>query len=570
MSDDPRNLLTVWADLLLDTLASAGITDVIASPGSRSTPFLLAASRHASLRVHTIIDERSAAFFALGIARTTHRPPLLLCTSGTAPAHYFPAVIEASEAELPLVVLSADRPLDLIRGGAPQTTDQTKLYGSHARFFCDLGEPRPTQEALHELKRSAERAVSLALGPMPGPVQLNARARKPLEPCAARTDEERALAQRAAQIRELAPEPDPAALDLEPSALALISEALHRAERPVLLAGPLPTNAPREAILDFAARAGVTLLAEATSQLRFGARKGVCVADAFERWLTDVPPDVILEIGATPTCGAYLRWLDARPKVRRFVLGGTRFRDPSGTAEAVVLGDLTKILASIDAPSRDGASTIRDADQRAWTQIDAAVAERAELTEALAVRRLIAALPEGAWLGLGNSLPIRHVDRYVRGGGPLLRVLSQRGVNGIDGCIAASAGAAMATAEPSALLIGDVTFAHDVGSLAVAARVRSPLSIVVLDNGGGRIFEQLPIAQTPVDMTLFTTPSAIDMGNAARAFGIAFESVEHVAGLDAALVGALERPAATLIQVRVPPHGAAELHRSLAEPRGPR
>lgn len=554
----PRNLLTAWSDALVRALWAAGVREIVASPGSRSTPFLLAAARHDGLRVHMIVDERSAAFFALGLARTTGRPPCLLCTSGTAPAHYYPAVIEASEASLPLVVLSADRPLALTRAGAPQTTDQTRLYGTHARFFADLGEPDPSETALRGLVQTVRRAVELSLGPDAGPVQLDARADKPLEPVPAATEAERALATRA---RAAADELTPAGRSwprVADGALDAVREALLHAERPVLYAGPLPIDAPRDAILGLARRAGLTLLAEATSQLRFGPRDGVHAADFFDWWLGDAPaPDVVIEVGATPTSGRYLAWLDGAPRVRRFVLGGARFRDPSGTANAVVLGDLAELLGAIDVEARrEGA--FATADERASARVEAAIAA-APFGEAAVVRRARARLGEGALFALGNSLPIRHADRYVRGGGTPLRVLSQRGVNGIDGWIAGAAGAAMATGAPTLAVIGDVTFAHDVGSLAVAARATTPLVLLVLDNGGGRIFEQLPIARSDIDMMLFTTPVALDSEAAARAFGVAHAEATDAASLDAALDAALARPGATVLRAVVPPHGAAEL-----------
>lgn len=557
----PANLLTAWADALLGALAATGIRDVVASPGSRSTPFLLAAARHEDLHIHTVVDERSAGFFALGLARATGRPPLLLCTSGTAPAHYYPAVIEASESSLPLVVLSADRPLALTRAGAPQTTDQVRLYGTHARFFADLGEPDPSDAALRGLTRAARRAVEHALGPDAGPVQLNARAAKPLEPVDATTDAERDLAARAAVTRS------PALARtwprLEPDALAPLRDALLHAERPILYAGPLDVTAPREAILAFARRAGMTLLAEATSQLRFGPREGVTTADGFEGWIGEEPaPDVIVEIGATPTSGAYLAWLATNPRVRRFVLGGSRFRDPSGTAAAVVLGELEEILGAIDVV-RPGGAPFAAVDAAAWSRVDRALALEDGLGEASAVGCVVDHLEAGSWLALGNSLPIRHVDRYVRGGGRALRVLSQRGVNGIDGWIAGTAGAATATGAPTVAILGDVTFAHDVGSLAVAARVTTPLVLVVLDNGGGRIFEQLPIARAGIDMELFTTPVALDLEAAARAFGVGYAEATDRPGLGRALDHALAHPGCTIVHVVVPPHGAAELLRAV-------
>ncbi|MBZ0122181.1 MAG: 2-succinyl-5-enolpyruvyl-6-hydroxy-3-cyclohexene-1-carboxylate synthase, partial [Sandaracinaceae bacterium] len=194
------SLLTTWSRLVIGSLASAGVRDVVVSPGSRSTPFVLAAARHGGLRVHEVIDERAAGFFALGLARLGGPPPLLLCTSGTAPAHYYPAIVEASLAELPLVALTADRPPELADCGAPQTIDQTRLFGAHARLFADLGAPDP--EALEGLRRLISQAVLRSRYPIPGPVQLNARARKPLEPRSPASAGERALEERARAIAE--------------------------------------------------------------------------------------------------------------------------------------------------------------------------------------------------------------------------------------------------------------------------------------------------------------------------------------------------------------------------------
>jgi len=555
MTDAPRNLLTVWADRLLDALAAAGITDVVASPGSRSTPFLLAAARRDDLTLHSVIDERAAAFLALGMARVTGRPPLLLCTSGTAPAHYYPAVIEASEATIPLVVLSADRPSSLRGRGAPQTTDQLDLYGRHARHACDLGDPAPTDDALEGMVAAVTRAVERALGPMPGPVQINAPAAKPLEPVEARTDAERALVARAARVS--AAPVTRSSIEVDPASVTPIRDALGVAERPVMVAGPLPVDAPREAILAFLRRTGITLFAEASSQLRFGPRPGVRAADSFEHWLERHPPDLVLEIGATPTTGTYLRWLDRDPPARRYVLGGARFRDPSGDADAVVLGDLATIVEALtDDVARPPAFEAIEA--RAWATI-ARTLNDDELTEATAVRRLFHRLPEGWRVALGNSLPIRHVDRFVPGGGRRHPVITQRGVNGIDGWIASSVGAALGTGEPLVTIVGDVTFAHDLGALPLAARVTSPLVFVVLDNGGGRIFEQLPIADVAgVDLRLFTTPSGVDAFEAARGLGVAAREVTGLAELDAALDFALHHRGASVLEVSVEPSGARE------------
>lgn len=597
---EPENLLTVWADLLMATLARAGVQDLVVSPGSRSTPFVLAAARRAELRLRSVIDERSAAFFALGLSRVTGLPTALLCTSGTAPAHYFPAVVEASEAAVPLVVLSADRPTALIGIGAPQTIDQAHLYGSHVRAFVDLGDP--TSLALPDLAGHVARTVARARGPVPGPVHLNARASKPLEPREATSAAGRELAARAAALLESFEgserlrlrEPTPATA--EPSArerggardelvahigepapdrLSEIAARLNAAERPMIVAGPLPLGAPRECVLKLAARTGIAVFAEATSQLRFARRPSeLLCADAFDLWVGEAGldgPDVVLEVGWTPTSAAYARWLDRAGPRHRFVLGGCRYRDPSGTADAVVLGELgpmvTELLERIAprAPNPRWCEQVNALERRAWRAVRAALdprdgaSDEDPLQEGAAVRAVVESLPDGALLALGNSLPIRHVDRFVPGGATDLRVLAQRGVNGIDGWIASAAGAAAADGGPTAAILGDVAFSHDLGSLALAASVRAPLVLVVLDNGGGRIFEQLPIAQAGLEdetMALFTSPPRVDVVEAARAFGIDAEAPADEEALRETLRDALARDRATVLHLRVPPHGA--------------
>lgn len=570
MSHAPANLLTAWADALLSALADAAIRDVIASPGSRSTPFLLAAAREPRLRVHSVVDERAAAFFALGKARVTGRPPLLLCTSGSAPAHYYPAVIEASEAALPLVVLSADRPRELMLAGAPQTTDQHRLYGSHARAFADLGDPHPSEAALRGLRRTAAELVRRAIGPEPGPVQINAPARKPLEPVEPSTDEERALAARVAALP-----PAPRALvrrpEIDTEALRRVARALDEAERPAIVAGP--ARRACAAVLALARRAGLPLMAEASSQLRFTERAGVVTADGFGHWIEGAAPapDLVLEVGATPTSGEYARWLAAGGPRRRFVLGGPRFRDPSGTAEAVILGDPEAIFETLarwsEARPRSGwIEEVRTTELRAWSAVEGALAAQ-PFGEAQAVAAVVGALAPGSRLALGNSLPIRDVDRFVPGERARASVTSARGVNGIDGWIAGCAGAATADGAPTVAILGDVTTAHDIGSLQLAARVRTPLVYVVIDNGGGRIFEELPIAGAIDAETfeLFSTPTAIRLAPAAEAFGIRYEAAADAASVRAAVKRGLSEPGPSLVHVRVPARSARDALRRVRE-----
>ncbi|MCZ7685048.1 MAG: thiamine pyrophosphate-binding protein [Sandaracinaceae bacterium] len=329
------------------------------------------------------------------MARASGRAPLLLCTSGTAPAHYLPAVIEASESALPLLVLSADRPARLVDCGAPQTIDQARLFGAHARFFAELGEPDASPAALRALRRTAARAVAEAHGPRPGPVHLNARADKPLEPRGAETDEERALEALAREIeREPVPRVSLGRLAADEEALEALARAIDAAARPAMVAGPLGLEAlsSRDAVFALARTSGAALFAEAASQLRFaGARRaGVTCADAFDRWLdgagSEALPDLVLELGATPTSSAYAQLPRAREA------GALR-----GRREPLPRSERHRARRRAGRARRDRARAGR---------AGSAARDRAALRRGARERG-------GARLGRGGACPR---DRYARGG----------------------------------------------------------------------------------------------------------------------------------------------------------
>ena len=260
------NLQAEWARLLLDSFAAAGVREVVISPGSRSTPFVLAAAKHPKLHGRHIVDERSAAFFALGQGRVRGRPTLLVATSGTAGANYFPAVVEASASHVPLLVLTADRPVELAACGANQTIDQLKLYGDHARDFVDLGTPDASSRALRALRRAVAQAVFTSQYPLPGAVHLNARARKPLEPGAAESDEERVLAAAVdALIERPAPQPRPPVRMPAGDQIGELADACRRAERGLIVCGPaaLSQAGERSLVAELGRRTGFPLLREA-------------------------------------------------------------------------------------------------------------------------------------------------------------------------------------------------------------------------------------------------------------------------------------------------------------------
>ncbi len=582
------NLQAEWARLLIDSLVAAGVHEAVISPGSRSTPFVLAAAAHPGLRCHDVVDERSAAFFALGQGRAAGRPTLLLPTSGTAVANYFPAVIEASASGVPLLVLSADRPVELAACGANQTIDQLKLYGAHARDFFDLGAPDAVPRALRALRalrRTAAQAVFASRWPRPGAVHLNARVRKPLEPGDAGTDEERALAAAVgALIDGQAPRPRVPLRLPDGEQVGELAAACRLAERGLIACGPaaLAQAGARTLVAELARRTGFPVLREAASQLRFApelSSSGVIAADSFDGMLKSehfrarASPELIVQIGRCPTSGAWGRYLAEHAGCAHWVLCADGWQDAQSTATDLVFADLEGCLARLTTrlPAAGRSTTWGDLWRAAESAVQRCVDEELAaagdaLTEGGVARSLVQALPAGSLLALGNSLPIREVDAFSPGGVVDLRVLSQRGASGIDGVTSGALGAASVWRHRVALLVGDLSFLHDLSGLQAARHVGVPVVIVVVQNRGGRIFEQLPLAAHPAAGEVFehwTTPHEIDLEPAAVMHGLAFERLERRGAFEAALERGLARPGVTLIEAVVPPHGAAEQNRRL-------
>lgn len=604
----PPTLLTEWARLLLGSLREAGVRDVVLSPGSRSTPFTLAALRDPGLRCRTVIDERSAAFFAVGHARITGRPVLLVCTSGSAATNYFPAVVEAAESGTPLLVLTADRPLELQHAAAPQTIDQVRLYGDYARAYLELGTPEADPRMLSALPRLAAQAVHTSLSPIPGPVHLNARARKPLEPRHGSGPAElelRSVVDRLLASVPRAPVPDGRAAA---SGIDAAARACARSRRGLIVCGPAsPGEAPSpEAIGALARATGFPVVAEPASQLRFTAPPDTVMLDALST-LLEVPgfaeshaPDVVVQVGRPPTASGWHRAFEVWADTERHVLTSRGWPDPWSTAASVVVGELDGTVramaeamagvridacgsgpvavrddASVDASAESPVDAGAAAERSAWTEelrrvdsraralIDGSISEG--FTEGAAIRTVVDRLPAGAVLALGNSLPIREVETFVPAAPRDVTVWSQRGANGIDGLISGAAGATAGAGRPTTLLIGDVSFVHDIGGLRELRDLPAPLTVVVFNNGGGRIFERLPLADAlaPDDaaMSAWLTPPGVDFHASADAFGVPFARAEHAAGLDAAL----DRLAETggVLEVVVPEDGTTTHQREL-------
>jgi len=547
--DDPGAHRLIAA--FVDELARGGVEHACTSPGSRSTPLVLALAREPRLHAHSHVDERSSGFFALGLAKATGAPVALTCTSGTAAANLLPAVIEASEACVPLVVLSADRPAELREVGAGQTIDQIKLYGGAVRWFFEVGNHPATAERERWIRALACRALAAAAGPRPGPVHLNWGLREPLVP-----------AEPAAPLTAGRPGGRPwVAVRSAPAAPVELGPLVGGARRGVIVAGRNDAGlAPQLPAL--AEACGYPLLADPLS----GARCGPAAIARYDLLLRDDAfreahaPAVVIRVGDLPTSKPLRGWLAGLDGARQILVdphGG--WQDPASVVELVLRAD-PRALRPPPATDDGWLAAWREADRAVEAALDAVLGD--ELSEPAVARALASALPAGASVFVASSMPVRHLESHwpVRADAP--RVLANRGANGIDGTLASALGAAAAGRGPVVALIGDVAFAHDIGSLLAIGRLGLELTIVLLDNGGGAIFDRLAIArERDVYEQHVATPTGLDPRRAAALYGLDYE---RPAGLDA-LREALRAPSgARLIHIPVERAAGLALDRALA------
>lgn len=590
MADD--DLLTQWALLLVSSLEQLGVQHAVLSPGSRSTPLTWAFSQSSHIAHHRVIDERSAGFFALGQAKQSGQASVLVCTSGSAAANYLPALVEASQSHTPLLVITADRPFELQHCDAPQTIDQVKLFGDFVRGFFDLGMPDPSLGALRALRRTINQALSLSESPNPGPVHLNFRARKPLEPVIAGDS---SLAKRVQAVRaEPLTRTLPSQVAVHSTALSELAQRCVAAKRGVITVGPCAPSTPSllTPLRELLNACNLTLLVESTSQLRHATKDALPaehVCDAFDwlyatqRGVSAFTPDLVLQLGAPPTSGSWSRCLSQAPSIDLTVLQEQGWSDPSSRARTVLHGSVASTLSalahqvrSLTAEQAAAPSAWKQylvaANQTVWSTVRAHLDSRSTaepLAEPCAVRAIMDALPSGALLAIGNSLPVREIDLYSPRLPKDVRVLSQRGANGIDGLISGAAGAASLHQGATLCLLGDISFLHDVGGLWAARDLERPFVVVVLNNSGGRIFEQLPLLREGALDTAaaapWLTPHDLQLAHGAQLFGLPGQRVANLDALKTGLSAALKHPGASVLEVCVAPSSASHSHRALIE-----
>ena len=554
----------------VDELARCGMRAACTSPGSRSTPLVLALAREDRLEAFSHVDERSAAFFALGHAKATGRPVALACTSGTAVAHYAPAVIEAHEARVPLLVLTADRPPELRETGAGQTIDQIKIFGTAVKWFFEVGDHEATPERLRWMRTLACRAYWTAVTGRPGPVHLNFGLREPLVPPADLGGDVSGRADGRPFLTRMAP-----TAQWAPDALSGVAEIVAGTPRGIVVSGREErTPDLPEAIEAFGAAVGYPVLADPLG----GARRGAAAIAHYDALLRDADlaaalrPDLVLRVGDLPTSKPLRQWLASLEATQVAIDPDGAWQDPDSVVDlslgldpASTLFALANLRAHAAAGGGDGTPDLTWL--QSWRDADAAAARAialtlgGELSEPRVVGALGALLPAQAVLFVASSMPIRDAETFIGCREDPPRVLANRGANGIDGLVSTAYGIAATRQGPVVLLIGDVALAHDIGGLLIGARHRIPLTIVALDNGGGGIFDFLPVAtQTDVYEEHVATPTGLDLARAAALYG-----ARHVpvASLDELRSGLEEADGTTILHVRSDRAANVALHRDV-------
>jgi 2-succinyl-5-enolpyruvyl-6-hydroxy-3-cyclohexene-1-carboxylate synthase len=558
----------------VDELVRCGMRAACTSPGSRCAPLVLTLAREERLECYSHVDERCAGFFALGLAKASGLPVAVTCTSGTAAAELLPAAIEAHEARLPLLLLTADRPPELRENGAGQAIDQLKLFGSAAKWFFEVGTHDASEERLRWMRTLACRAYWTAQAGRPGVVHLNFPLREPLvsdgELPQDRTgrDGERPYVLRATGSP---------ATSLDAGELAGL---LSRARRGVLVAGRHEDHELGEAAAAFALATGWPLLADPLS----GARRDAASIAHYDALLRDeafvapLAPDLVLRVGDLPVSKPLRTWLASHGDVCQVALDPeAAWQDPASVLTYSFEVDATAILSELARAERGLSAKRIDAEEgwlAGWRGADERAAEAIlgvlaaeEISEPAVAAELGVLLPREATLFVASSMPVRDIETFwpVRPDPP--RVLCNRGANGIDGTVSSAFGAAAATDGPVVLLIGDVALAYDISGLLAAKRLGTKLTIVLLDNEGGGIFDFLPIAKASMAQeggiytTHVATPTGLDFAKAADLYGLEYERVETISALRAALEHALSpRTGSTIVHAQTDRATNVELH----------
>ena len=539
----PSNRNFVFSKVFVDELARSGVQHACISPGSRSTPLVMSLAQQSSIKTWIHLDERSAAYFALGIARALGKTVVILATSGTAPANLFPAVVEAHYSHAPVLIVTADRPPDQWEWGANQTIDQTRMYGSHAKWSVNMPMPEVTPDLLRYARAMACRAVSTTIQLPAGPVHINFPFREPLIPDHVPGDlPERGLPYAETAWEGRAREKAYTQVQIGRSSLnkeqvAQITADLQKLRRGIIICGPQNDLAFPSQLTKLANQLGFPILADPLSQMRCGPHDRRLIIDCYETFLSSeklvaaLEPEVILRFGATPTSKALLTYIKHHHRAHQLLIQETDWPDPSHLTTNMVQANPSQVVTELT----KGVVTTPD---KGWIERWLAVAAttRASITQQLALidemfegkifAELAGLIPTKGVLFAGNSMPVRYLDSFYPSTSQQIRFLANRGASGIDGVVSTALGASAVLQDPTFLVVGDLSFYHDMNGLLAAKQYPLNATIIVANNNGGGIFSFLPQREYPQTFEkYFATPHGLTFESSARLYSLTYSKI---------------------------------------------
>jgi len=562
-----RNIL--WTETFLNELVSVGVKYACISPGSRSTPLTLAAAKNKKIKSFINIDERSSAFFALGLAKSTNSPVILICTSGTATAEFYPAIIEAYQQRIPLIVCTADRPPELINMGANQTINQYNLYKNHIRWFCPVGLPEANAKGIKHIKECARRAFKESFITSKGPVHLNFPFKKPFEPKTF-TDE---ISKNLLDSTKKTIIKEDKSIEAKTKDICSeewfreISKYLLNSKKVLIIAGPEYYNSdfPIQ-ISKLAEKLNIPVLADGCSNLRFGRHKKGNILTNYDailrsdKFAKNNQPDFILHFGRTVTSKALETFLGQCTAPRFMINDYGDWFDPSkksiaaiGCKPYVFCRKMNQFLDSkaIKERDKDWLENFLSADRIA-SEIKSKIFESStSLNEGRLVSEIMDLIPRNSKLMISNSMPVRDFDYFASNSEKKISVYNNRGASGIDGITSTALGIAVQSKEPTILVTGDLAFYYDLNGLLAAKNFKIPLIVILINNDGGGIFEVLPISKYgKFFKDYFIVSHNLDFSHFVKAYGGNFKGIKTWKDFRSSFRKALKAKSFSVIEVK--------------------
>ncbi|WP_175640692.1 2-succinyl-5-enolpyruvyl-6-hydroxy-3-cyclohexene-1-carboxylic-acid synthase [Metabacillus schmidteae] len=531
--------LTRFVASFVDELTRLGVKKAVISPGSRSTPIAMLMAEHPELSCYMNIDERSAGFFALGLAKENNKPVVLVCTSGTAAANYYPAIVEARYSRVPLIVVTADRPHELRDVGAPQAIDQIQLYGSYPKWFVDVALPEETVGMYRYVRTIAGRAVAVSTSHPAGVVHLNFPFREPLIPNLGMSNLWEMENDRPSYLHTMQGLPELSTIQVQ-----AIADIMKDVTKGLIICGEQNDKSFISAVKELSRKLKYPILADPLSQLRSGTGDKKGIIDGYDSILKDqeimnvLKPELIIRFGPMPVSKPLMLMLKNNPDITQIIIDPSEeYRDPTLNAAHMVVCNHTAFCEDLSGIIGETHQNTYYDDWILSNNIFQDMMEHEleninELFEGKIVRELQHVLPNGSRLVVGNSMPIRDVDTFFRNTDKEIGVLANRGANGIDGVVSTALGISTASTEPTFLLIGDLSFFHDLNGLLAAKMNDLDITIILVNNDGGGIFSFLPQSNEEKHFeTLYGTPIGIDFSKVVDMYQGRYEKINCWADL---------------------------------------